>query len=554
MPDQIPFQYHTTEQATIPYESIEKASGRDIIRKNADTKYGRQSFFVPYNNIRLREGFNLRRRRPGETQEEYEIRLEIPQLADALLEGNETAELIKGDYVEDASLFLVNDGHRRFMAIGYNLRRGITEYPNGQAMDMVETWPNPANFTDLDRLKQMFHTNDNLKYGPMEVAWGVRRMKDDHGLTHDEIAKIRRQSRQWVDNQIILTNLDDETQLAIELGTINPTTALAQYRQARKEEKEEKKQKPEQQPELGEGGNPNPPEELYSDETMFSELSNLYLTDPKWFAEMARENMGIDLERQKELLYQYNTSRSPEETGFLPDIADYAVAFTEFMDEILRPKQGAAYTISTLPFRIRHDWTAEQEAELKKNATYHDNTDFWAFSTYLMQREEFKPQLARLMAYYKTDELLRKAFWDFNNDLMQEEFDAPDGLDTMGYFDMLVERRDIPVVKIDNTSVHKQEEQANQPPSGDYREPSRSKDQGSDALPPVDFKGEKTEAELKCNEAIGKVDKLSTLLGHLPDDVPGLRQTKEDGQRICHFLQQTIQEVRETIKRAADER
>lgn len=104
--------------------------------------------------------------------------------------------------------------------------------------------------------------------------------------------------------------------------------------------------------------------------------------------------------------------------------------------------------------------------------------------------------------------------------------------------------------KYDSESVHAQEEEANQATDPNWKE-TRPKVDREDALGEIDFKKEKTEAEMDLNEAIKMVDKLHVNMDRLPK---AQKQFVEDNQRLCVFVVNKMKNAIEIIKKAADKR
>lgn len=263
------------QQLSLPYEILGETLGRGKIRDIESVKNGRNTWMVPYDQIRIRPGYNIRSKPAWVTEEEWEIELEVEQLARQLLNGKDCPDIIKGDFTwgnndmgEVMQVFSLSDGERRCRAIGRLLKEGHTHYPNGKAINMVEVLQNPIGYTEYDRNRQFMSTNNNMKYTDLQWASLCQRMKhsffknDENpllilsreeilakgeeslngwsALTNDDIAKDLHHARQWVDNMLILHGLPDETKRKIYNKELPYSTAISDYRKTNKEKKPQK--------------------------------------------------------------------------------------------------------------------------------------------------------------------------------------------------------------------------------------------------------------------------------------------------------------------------
>lgn len=221
-------------QQILPFVDLTTVDGRNDVRK-ISKKRAERLHLIDIDNIRLRPGlnrkyFNWRIQKEGESDELYEIRLGIPQLAEAIYKSNGPDDNPVGD-IKDG-LFYINGGERRFRALRYLLNKygEKTTYPNGEPVRLVEVLQNPKDFTDKDRIRRIHSSDSNLKYSPMERAWGYQEMKDDYNMTNQEIADELQISRQTVDNYIKATTLPPEVQNEVDEGKISLAAALTDLR------------------------------------------------------------------------------------------------------------------------------------------------------------------------------------------------------------------------------------------------------------------------------------------------------------------------------------
>lgn len=191
-------------QLQLPYETIGKVEGRTFIRSNKEvfTQTARASFRIQLKNIVERERLNSRR--------VYDP-VKLQELADALFYHPETVDPMVLDIVKDGDRIVgkVDEGHRRLRAHWLNVKAGrYTE-------DVyVEFYYNKAEVTELDRMVRQMTSNMNFKeelrpYEQATVAWNVKNLYSEKPLSHEQVAKLLRVSRQTVDNLIKISSADD---------------------------------------------------------------------------------------------------------------------------------------------------------------------------------------------------------------------------------------------------------------------------------------------------------------------------------------------------------
>ena len=191
-------------QLQLPYETIGKVEGRTFIRSNKEvfTQTARASFRIQLKNIVERENLNSRR--------VYDP-VKLQELADGLFYHPETVDPIVLDIVKDGKRIVgkVDEGHRRLRAHWLNVKAGrYTE-------DVyVEFYYNKAEVTELDRMVRQMTSNMNFKeelrpYEQATVAWNVKNLYSEKPLSHEQVAKLLRVSRQTVDNLIKISSADD---------------------------------------------------------------------------------------------------------------------------------------------------------------------------------------------------------------------------------------------------------------------------------------------------------------------------------------------------------
>jgi DNA-binding XRE family transcriptional regulator len=137
--------------------------------------------------------------------------VKLQELADALFNHPETVDPMVLDIVKDGERIVgkVDEGHRRLRAHWLNVKAGrYTE-------DVyVEFYYNKAEVTELDRMVRQMTSNMNFKeelrpYEQATVAWNVKNLYSEKPLSHEQVAKLLRVSRQTVDNLIKISSADD---------------------------------------------------------------------------------------------------------------------------------------------------------------------------------------------------------------------------------------------------------------------------------------------------------------------------------------------------------
>lgn len=432
------------QQFTLPYQEITERPNRDDIRK-AYKRTHRETFKVPLDHVRFRVGdepFNGRIKpmymSDAEWEEQKLVVLEIKELAEAM-ETEGQLSPIEGDPVwEDGVLiFYPTDGHRR--TLSHHWLRDNTESTRfiEEGVWMVEVLINPKGYSELDRMKRVLTPENKLELRPMEIARQILRIKKYGDYSSEEMPYILglNKSRQWIDNMLLLNELDIDDQIAIERGTLKVTNAITAYRERKKQEKEDKK----------------------------APAADQKPKDEKTFTPGGFESLSKDKDNQED--------ENEDEDDSTEDASG---ALRKGIKDLLGDK-------------------ADDESS-------GDNTD---------------PQ---------------------DDDDEEEQTVGGQG--------------SFKPVQYDNESVHNQEEKSNGPTDPKFRE-ERPKNDQFDALPTVDFRKEKTEADMELTESIKMLDQISVRVGKLPSNH---KQFIDDTQRTISILTRKLDGVKEIIKKAADRR
>lgn len=225
----------TSDQQLTIYEGINAAS-RDEARK-LKVGTGREHIFIPYSTLALKPIGNWRKPAAYQTHEEWEEELGIPLLADQIYANCGPSDAIQGDVEKGSGKFFIDEGQRRWMAIGYLLNvKNLTEYPDGSRIDRVEVLCNPSGFTDAERLKKNHSSQNKMPLKPSQMAAGFLLYKnsimDENGkpFTNSAIAAAFGFSRQYIDNMLLINELDPETLRQLDYNEISQKDALATKR------------------------------------------------------------------------------------------------------------------------------------------------------------------------------------------------------------------------------------------------------------------------------------------------------------------------------------
>lgn len=223
----------------LPFVDLTQTDGRNQIREISLARTER-NHLIDFDKIQLRPGkgnkyFNARIQPAGMSDEEYEKKIGIPDLAMAIFKSNGPDDDLVGDCKD--GIFYVNGGERRYRAIRHLLSCKMDIYPNGTEVRKVAVILNPKGFTDADRRRRILSSDNNLRYTSIERAFAYLDMKEEDNLTNEQIAVNLGVSRQTVDNYIMVTELPLETQQKIDDGILSMADALKDYRTAKQAKK-----------------------------------------------------------------------------------------------------------------------------------------------------------------------------------------------------------------------------------------------------------------------------------------------------------------------------
>ena len=214
------------QQLSIPYEQVEVA-GRAAIRSDYRiTSGGRTSYWVPFEEISVREGFNKRK--------DYGDDLE--QLAQWIKDhGNKLPEPMLVDVLKDKRIQIIR-GHRRREAVLLLISKGDFD-----PATPVEIFVNNTNVSEFEKMADQYLSNNgNKRFTILEAAEVAFSLKYQFGkeLTDEQVAGSMGISRQTVTNYITIASQPDDVKQAIRSNDLTINAALEQIRAGKKAKKE----------------------------------------------------------------------------------------------------------------------------------------------------------------------------------------------------------------------------------------------------------------------------------------------------------------------------
>lgn len=204
---------------------------RMTIRKLAQ-KRGRETYFIKFRQIKIRENFNVR------DEEDFE---DLAELAEMIKSNGLTPLTV--DITSDNSVWL-EIGHRRVGALQILWDEGWLQKAErpGISKGAVECFINPIGTDEIKRIKGLLASNymKPLSFkAKTKIAHRLKNMDGKKYSSNEQIAKELGISRQTVDNMLILA-LHDSVHEAVDSGIIKPTVAVAMVRKLKDDTKIEK--------------------------------------------------------------------------------------------------------------------------------------------------------------------------------------------------------------------------------------------------------------------------------------------------------------------------
>lgn len=199
----------TLQVKAIPSIDRTMLAGRDEERANSKAANGYVK--VKFDNITIREGFNLR--------QEFD---DIEELADSI-ESEGLRVPISVDMLKDGTSVLV-DGERRYRAL--IVLRGRSEELKNQ-YEYIPALLNPKDLSETDRVVAMLTTQSARPFSILEEAEGYIRLLNGYmgepALTITEIARRTGKSVPFVEQRILLAGASPEEKQLIKDQKVKPT-------------------------------------------------------------------------------------------------------------------------------------------------------------------------------------------------------------------------------------------------------------------------------------------------------------------------------------------
>lgn len=525
----------TVQQGTLelPYAPIEKVATRQMIRDLASEKktaYGRQSYFIAYAAIKVRKGFNGRIQPPGMSDADWEKELGIEELAMEILEANGLIQPLVGDLSADGKIFWLNDGERRWRAIGWLLRNKHKKYVNDKDVKMVECFLNPSTTTEEERLLLMLGTDSKKKYNDLETAHMFLRLETHFHYSHEKIAKKNGNiSRQTVDNLIKLAKEPQAIQDAILTGKFGTTAAIELINK----EKDPAKRLELFHATIGQG------QELKVKDIGKTAKYRDYMGLMAAAQEMYDEKV-ITFEKAKFDIGEVAANAKialPLETKDIETAHDNAIEALEAIRAGRIEEPPVVEKLGESKEFVRNNEVGETIPPIVAQANEEMRITVDRYNTGVLDYPGAVKALGQTHAMYTVNN-------PSHTDAIEELFE-----EWTEKLDNLKEQKDSRKVnKIDTTSAIDEEEKA-RTTSSTHKEPSRPKEQKEDALGAIDFKNDKELGELELNEIIKLHDKLQTKINMFPAN---LQQYKDDCIGLSNVIQHKLIAVLEIMKKAPE--
>ena len=208
------------------YEEIKTVANRKYIRENFKQS-GKVAYWIPLKDISIREGFNNR--------EDYG---DIEEFAELLMEGYDEKEnklyLITPldlDVLPNGVNYIFR-GHRRHKALTFNVSKWLINENTS-----VQFYPTASEVTEYDRKTDQVKSNSQKVFTLIETAktvWEAKNNYSETPLSHEQVAKDLKLSRQTVDNYIAIYEASDFIRNEIRVGAMSMNKALEFIRNQRK--------------------------------------------------------------------------------------------------------------------------------------------------------------------------------------------------------------------------------------------------------------------------------------------------------------------------------
>lgn len=482
-----------TENAELPYKTIDQLgarAGRAALRTISD-KLGRQMVHLNVALLDIQEGFNFREQPSYMTYEEWyndPEYLDIPALAEAIYTNNGPADPLEGDLVQLHG----SETYKFYITEGFRRFLAIKHLlAEGKVVYPNET---PIDSVEVSVNPSTYTEADRMnRIVTSQSKKHLRPMELAKGLKRykDKTGASNTEiAAKWAQSRQWVDNMLNLLKLpqSIQDEVNKKTMSIADALALyRKQQAVAKVEKKNPAPKVPELKNP--------DDCLFD-----FFTD-------SNENLI------KIYCQQFDLTRG--------DLENEAVKFNENRTADPKTQEG---------------WAKEFLAYLTEQAAKKEKVDG--------RKNKEKPSLRDLTG----EQPIKKGISALLNSEVDEEEEDDTQEELVPVGDALQPHKPI---KFDGDSVHNQEEEANKPPSGKYKDARPAKDQDGDALGKIDFRKEKTEAEMMIAECVGRLDKANIKVSQLPAH---LQQYKDDIARLLEFTIKDLNELTQFVKKAPDER
>lgn len=210
-----------TKVPTLKVKELTKDNLATLEDLKAHVKRSDRLAKVPFENIRVREGFNLRKDFGDIEALAFSIgstELEIPLTVDIMNDG--TA--------------LLRSGERRFRAI--QLLREL-EPGYKQKFEYIPCMIASRSASELDRLVGELNTNSGKSLEPLEEAEGFLRLKNEFSMNLPEMSRQTGRSVPHIEQRLLLASEVPEIKKAVKDGKITPTAVVQLNRKEKDPEK-----------------------------------------------------------------------------------------------------------------------------------------------------------------------------------------------------------------------------------------------------------------------------------------------------------------------------
>lgn len=198
----------------VPTVNVKELSKENLatvtdLKENKDIRVTSKQIEVPFEKIRVRKDFNLRKDFGDITglADSIEARgLENPIVVDVMTDG----------------IVVLHSGERRYRAIQL-LREKSKDLK--ERFELIPARVNDRDLTEQDRLIMELNSNSGKNLEPLEEAEGFKMLRDDYKMNLPEMAKQTGRSIPFIEQRLILVD-NPEIKEGVKEKSISPTAAV----------------------------------------------------------------------------------------------------------------------------------------------------------------------------------------------------------------------------------------------------------------------------------------------------------------------------------------